>query len=68
MEALMRTWMQSGDAPEVVASTVVKAATSAQPKRRYPAGKQATQVRMLRRYVPEAIFDKSLRKFNEQSA
>ena len=68
MEALMRTWMQSGDAPEVVAATVVKAATSALPKRRYPAGKQATQVRFLRRYVPAAIFDKSLRKFNEAPA
>lgn len=68
MEALMRTWMQAGDAPEIVAATVVKAATSALPKRRYPAGKQATQVRILRRYVPESIFDKSLRKFNEQPA
>lgn len=65
MEALMRSWIQIGDAPEIVATTVVKAATTAMPKRRYTAGKQATQVRFLRRFLPESMVDKSLRKFNE---
>jgi NAD(P)-dependent dehydrogenase (short-subunit alcohol dehydrogenase family) len=65
MEALMRNLIQIGDAPEVVAATVVKAATSALPKRRYTAGKQASQVRFLRRFLPEAMVDKSLRKFNQ---
>jgi len=64
MEALMRSWIQTGDAPEVVAATVVKAATTALPRRRYAAGKQARQVRFLRRFLPESIVDKSLRKFN----
>ena len=64
MEGLMRSMIQTGDAPEVVASTVVKAATTTMPKRRYPAGKQASQVRFLRRFLPEAMVDKSLRKFN----
>jgi short-subunit dehydrogenase len=65
MEALMRNWIQTGDAPEVVAATVVKAATTALPRRRYAAGRQARQVHLLRRFLPESIVDKSLRKFNE---
>ena len=63
-EALMRTWIQRGDAPEIVADTVVKAALVANPKRRYTAGKQATQVRFLRRFLPESMVDRTLRKFN----
>lgn len=62
IEALMLKSVQQGDAPEVVAETVLKAARDAKPKRRYPAGKMARQVRMLRRFVPEEAFDKSLRK------
>lgn len=64
-EAIMRQWLESGDAPEVVADTVVKAATVKTPKRRYTAGKQATQVRFLRRFMPEFLVDRSLRKFNQ---
>lgn len=59
---LMLKSVQQGDAPEIVADTVVKAASERNPKRRYPAGKMARQVRMLRRFVPEDAFDKSLRK------
>lgn len=58
----MKTAVKEGDAPEVVAQTVLKAASATVPNRRYPAGKQARRVRMLRRLVPEAAFDKSLRK------
>ena len=65
MEALMRNWIQTGDAPEVVAATVVKAATTALPRRRYASGRQACQVHLLRRFLPESMVDKSLRKFNE---
>jgi short-subunit dehydrogenase len=65
MEALMRKWIEGGDAPDIVAGTVVKAATVATPRRRYTAGKQAGQVRFLRRFLPESMVDKSLRKFNE---
>lgn len=64
MEALMRRGIESGDAPEVVADAVVKAAMTEVPRRRYTAGKQARQVRFLRRFLPEAIVDRSLRKFN----
>jgi len=61
----MRNWVNAGDAPDVVADTVLKAATATDPRRRYTAGKQATQVRFLRRFLPEALVDKSLRKFNQ---
>lgn len=61
-EALMRASVKAGDAPEIVARTVLTAATAATPKRRYPAGKMARKVRMLRSFVPEEAFDKSLRK------
>lgn len=64
-EALMRSWVESGDAPEVVANTVVQAATVAVPKRRYPAGKQATQIRLVRRFLPEFMVDNAFRKFNQ---
>jgi short-subunit dehydrogenase len=62
MEALMRKWVEAGDAPEVVADAVVKAATAVFPKRRYTAGKQAGQLSFVRRFLPAAMFDTALRK------
>jgi len=64
MEVHLRNGVAAGDAPEVVAETVVKAATAAVPRRRYAAGRLARQVRVMRRFVPESAFDKSLRKHN----
>ncbi|MEO5690005.1 MAG: oxidoreductase [Burkholderiaceae bacterium] len=63
-EALMRKWVEAGDAPQVVADAVVRAATAAKPKLRYSAGKQSSQVSALRRYLPERLVDKILRNFN----
>lgn len=65
IEALMRKWVESGDAPEVVAETVVRAATAKKPKLRYSAGKQSSQVRSLRRFMPEQMVDGILHKFSE---
>jgi NAD(P)-dependent dehydrogenase (short-subunit alcohol dehydrogenase family) len=62
MNVAVRKAMEKGDNPEVVAETVLKAATAAVPKRRYPAGKLARRVSLLRRFVPESAFDRSLRK------
>jgi short-subunit dehydrogenase len=67
MAALMRNGVNAGDAPEVVASTVLKAATDAIPRRRYTAGKLAHQVSFMRRFLPECVVDKNLRKFNNLS-
>jgi short-subunit dehydrogenase len=61
-EQFMLKAVEDGDAPEIVAEAVLRAATAVVPNRRYPAGKLARQVRMLRRFVPESAFDKSLRK------
>lgn len=62
MNASVRKAMETGDAPEVVAKTILEAATASAPKRRYASGKLARQASILRRFVPAAAFDKSLRK------
>jgi short-subunit dehydrogenase len=67
-EKFMREIVEKGDAPEVVADAVVRAAKAAAPRRRYTAGKAAGQVRFMRRFLPESLVDKSLRKFNRLSA
>lgn len=67
-EDLMRTWVEKGDDPQVVADTVVKAARAKTPKLRYSAGKQSSQVRSLRRFMPERLVDRMLRKVNGFSA
>ena len=61
-EGVMRDAMKAADSPELVASAVVKASTDAAPHRRYAAGRTARQVSLLRRFVPESAFDRSLRK------
>lgn len=63
-ETQMREVIEKGDAPEVVAAAVVRAAKAASPKRRYTAGKAAAQVRFMRRFLPESFVDKNLRKFS----
>ena len=67
-ESLMRDAVAQGDPPEVVAKAVLKAATTASPRRRYTAGKMAGQTRFLRRFMPESAVDKALRKFNQLPA
>ncbi|TIW15932.1 MAG: SDR family NAD(P)-dependent oxidoreductase, partial [Mesorhizobium sp.] len=62
MTIAVRKAMEKGDAPEVVANTVLAAATDPSPKRRYAAGKMARRVSLLRRFVPASAFDQSLRK------
>ncbi|MEO8467060.1 MAG: oxidoreductase [Gammaproteobacteria bacterium] len=63
-ENLMRKWVEAGDPPQIVADTVVKAATAKKPRLRYSAGKRSRQVRSLRRFMPERLVDNILRKFN----
>ena len=64
MNVVLRKAMTTADAPEIVAKTILEAATAAVPRRRYAAGKMARQVSFLRRFVPVSAFDKSLRKQN----
>jgi len=60
--ALLRDVMTTADRPEVVADAVLLAATATRVRRRYPTGKMARQVSVLRRFVPAEMFDRSLRK------
>jgi NAD(P)-dependent dehydrogenase (short-subunit alcohol dehydrogenase family) len=60
--ALIQDVMTTADPPEIVAEAVVLAATAARPRRRYPTGKIARRISVLRRFVPADAFDKSLRK------
>jgi NAD(P)-dependent dehydrogenase (short-subunit alcohol dehydrogenase family) len=52
----------AGDDPAVVADVVVKAATSASPKLRYPAGPAARRLALLKRIAPAALLDSGIRK------
>lgn len=61
-EDVIRDVMKTADSPELVAQVVLKAVTAVHPRRRYAAGRMAGQVSLLRRFVPEAAFDRSLRK------
>ena len=54
--------MEGGDSPEMVAEVVVTAAQATTPKRRYTAGKAAGQLQFLRRFAPNSVLDKGLRK------
>ena len=54
--------MKTADDPRLVADVIVKAATATKPKNRYTVGKLASQLSLLRRFVPAFAFDKSLRK------
>jgi len=62
VRALLADVMATSDPPEVVAETVLLAATDRRPRRRYAAGKVARQISVLRRFAPADAFDKSLRK------
>jgi len=62
VEDVIRNAMKTADSPELVAQVVLQASTVVNPRRRYTAGRMAGQVSLLRRFVPENAFDKSLRK------
>jgi NAD(P)-dependent dehydrogenase (short-subunit alcohol dehydrogenase family) len=58
----MTEMLTTGDQPVVVADTVLKAASAARPKLRYPAGSSAKRLRFLRRFAPVGVLDAGLRK------
>lgn len=62
VRALLDEVMPTAELPEVVAAVVRAAAVDPQPRMRYPAGKLAKQISLLRRFAPAKAFDKSLRK------
>ncbi len=54
--------MASADDPDVVAKVVLKAASAARPKLRYPAGVAAGRLSLLRAFAPAGILDAGIRK------
>jgi short-subunit dehydrogenase len=60
--ALVQDVMKTADNPEIVAEKLIEAVTATSPRRRYACGKVARQVSLLRRFAPERMFDRSLRK------
>ena len=59
---LMKTAIEGGDDPMVVAKVVLKAANAKNPKIRYPAGKLACRLNFLRKFAPAALMDKGIRQ------
>ncbi|MCC8956434.1 oxidoreductase [Bradyrhizobium sp. Pear77] len=54
--------MATAEPPGVVADAVLEAATAAHPKVRYPAGRLAKRLRLLRRFAPASLVDAGIRK------
>lgn len=61
-KSAMASSMSVADDPQVAAASIVEAATAHRPKLRYASGSMAKRVSLLRRLVPAAQFDKSLRR------
>jgi len=64
IEDILKKGIDKGDPPEIVANTILAAATDRFPKLRYTAGKKAGQLWFIRRVMPASFVDKSIRKFN----
>jgi short-subunit dehydrogenase len=62
MNATWKNGIAAGDPVDAVATEVVKAATDNSPTIRYNPGKISGRFRLMRRYVPEKMFEKSFRK------
>jgi NAD(P)-dependent dehydrogenase (short-subunit alcohol dehydrogenase family) len=60
-EALERQG-NKGDNPDRVAAVVLKAITDRAPQLRYPAGRGARLLSLLKRFAPPALLDKGIRK------
>jgi NAD(P)-dependent dehydrogenase (short-subunit alcohol dehydrogenase family) len=56
------TAMAEGDTSEDVAATILRAAQDKVPQLHYPSGKAARQTSLARRFLPRALFDRTLRK------
>lgn len=54
--------MATADEPRVVAEVVLKAASAAHPKLRYPAGRLAGRLRFLRTFLPAGLMDAGIRR------
>jgi NAD(P)-dependent dehydrogenase (short-subunit alcohol dehydrogenase family) len=64
----VRTLMEAGDHPAVVADVVLQAAAAAHPKLQYAAGGRASRLRLLRTFLPSGLMDAGIRKNLELDA
>ena len=62
MAKVMPHKLATGDAPDVVAKVVLRAATATQPKLRYTAGATAGRLRWLHKLAPARLMDAGIRK------
>ncbi len=60
--ARITDYIEHGADPAVVAHVVARAVTDPTPRLRYPVGRQAKLLRMLRSVAPVPVFDKGIRK------
>jgi len=58
----LKELIAAAEEPGIVADVVLQAATAANPKLRYTAGRIASRVRLLRRFAPAGMLDSGIRK------
>jgi len=61
-QAAVAKSIANGDQPATVAEAVVRAITSRHPRVRYPGGREARLLSILKKFAPERILDRGLRK------
>lgn len=61
-QSSLQEMMAVAEEPDVVVKAVIAAATAKKMRIRYPAGKVAPMLALLRRFMPAGLFDKTLRK------
>ena len=57
----IRAYEEKGPGPELVANAIGKIADSKRPRLRYVVGQQAVTITRLRRFLPEAVFERGAR-------
>jgi short-subunit dehydrogenase len=62
LDRRLKELMAAADQPGVLARVLLQAATAARPKLRYPAGRVASRLRLLRRFAPARMMDSGIRK------
>jgi NAD(P)-dependent dehydrogenase (short-subunit alcohol dehydrogenase family) len=61
-QAAVAKSIANGDRPDAVASVVLKAMTSRSPRLRYSGGREARLLSILKKFAPERVLDRGLRK------
>ena len=62
MDARLKEMLDVAEEPDVVADTVLKAASAASPKARYTAGTAAARLRLMHTLLPASLLDAGIRK------